>query len=185
MCHSHSQQTQTVKHISSLRRYLTEDATKQLVTTCALSRLDYCSSVLMGTPNSVIQPVQKVHSTAAHLNLIASHHQSHTPLIQNFTDTGSQFLKKFNPILLSGVKRSHRFFLSYLFEYCTFTTLPALLVLYQTHAQTPVLPPQNPWLLFILSLWPPHLEQSPPRHQALCFLFLQKQTQDISLLQIF
>ena len=33
---------------------------------------------------------------------------------------------------------------------------------------------------------PPHLEQSPPRHQALCHsLFLQKQTQDISLLRIF
>ena len=31
-----------------------------------------------------------------------------------------------------------------------------------------------------------HLEQSPPRYQALCyFLFLQKQTQDISLLGIF
>ena len=31
-----------------------------------------------------------------------------------------------------------------------------------------------------------HLEQSPPRHQPLCyFLFLQKPTQDISLLRIF
>ena len=35
-------------------------------------------------------------------------------------------------------------------------------------------------------LWPPHLEQSPPRHQALCCsLFLQKPTQDISLPRIF
>ena len=34
--------------------------------------------------------------------------------------------------------------------------------------------------------WPPHLEQYPPRHQALCYsLFLQKQMQDISLLRIF
>ena len=33
---------------------------------------------------------------------------------------------------------------------------------------------------------PPPLEQSPPRHQALCYsLFLQKPTQDISLLRIF
>ena len=33
---------------------------------------------------------------------------------------------------------------------------------------------------------PPHLEQSPPRHQALCYsLFLQKPTQNISLLRIF
>ena len=32
----------------------------------------------------------------------------------------------------------------------------------------------------------PHLEQSPPRHHTLCYsLFLQKPTQDISLLRIF
>ena len=41
---------------------------------------------------------------------------------------------------------------------------------------------QNPWLSHFFTLWPPHLEQSPPRHQALCYsLFLQKQTQDIFL----
>ena len=28
---------------------------------------------------------------------------------------------------------------------------------------------QNPWLLHFLTLWPPHLEQSPPRQQALCY----------------
>ena len=49
-----------------------------------------------------------------------------------------------------------------------------------THAQTPSLQPQNPWLSHFFTLCPPHLEQSPPRHQALCYsLFLQKQTQDI------
>ena len=42
-----------------------------------------------------------------------------------------------------------------------------------THAQNPTLQPQNPWLSHFLTLWPPHLEQSPPRHQALCYsLFL-------------
>ena len=47
-----------LKLISSIRSYLTEDATKKLVTSCVLSRLDYCNSLLMGTPNSVIQPMQ-------------------------------------------------------------------------------------------------------------------------------
>ena len=28
---------------------------------------------------------------------------------------------------------------------------------------------QNPWLLHFLTLWPPRLEQSPPRQQALCY----------------
>ena len=168
MCHSHSQQTQTVKHISSLCRYLTEDATKQLVTTCALSRLDYCSSVLMGTP-LLFNQFRKFTVLLQTLNLRALQHQSHTPLMQNFTDTGSQFLKESNTILLSHVKHSHKFFLSYLFELPhLYNPSCSLGSLSDTHAQTPVLPPQNPWLSFILSLWSPHLEQSPPRHQALC-----------------
>ena len=39
---------------------LTEDATKQLVTSGVLSRLDYCNCLLMGTPSSVIQLMQKI-----------------------------------------------------------------------------------------------------------------------------
>ena len=55
-----------------------------------------------------------------------------------------------------------------------------------THAQNPTLQPQNQLLSHFLTLGPPHLEQSPPRHQAFCYsLFLQKSTQDISLLRIF
>ena len=63
-----------LKRISSIRRYLTEDAAKQLVTSCVLSRLDYCKSLLMGTPNSVIQPVQKVQKYCC-----TPHSQSSTP----------------------------------------------------------------------------------------------------------
>ena len=34
----------------------------RLVTSSILSRLDYCNCLLMGTPNSVIQPLQKLNS---------------------------------------------------------------------------------------------------------------------------
>ena len=71
-----------LKRISSIRRYLTEDAAKQLVTSCVLSTLDYCNSLLMGTPNSVIQPMQKVQNTAARLILRAPRHQNCTLLLQ-------------------------------------------------------------------------------------------------------
>ena len=71
-----------LKRISSVRSYLTEDATKQLVTSCVLSRLDYCNSLLMGTPNSIIQPMQKVQNAAARLILTAPRHQHCTPLLQ-------------------------------------------------------------------------------------------------------
>ena len=47
-----------LKRISSIRRFLTEDVTKTLVTSYILSRLDYCNCLLMGTPNFVIQPLQ-------------------------------------------------------------------------------------------------------------------------------
>ena len=71
-----------LKHISSIRRYLTEDAAKHLVTFCILSRLDYCNFLFMGTSNSVIQPMQKVQNTAARLILRAPCHQNCTPLLQ-------------------------------------------------------------------------------------------------------
>ena len=70
------------KRSSSIRRYLTEDAEKQLVTSCVLSRLDYCNSLLMGTPNCVIQPIQIVQNIAARLILRAPRHQNCTPLLQ-------------------------------------------------------------------------------------------------------
>ena len=40
--------------------FSTEDATKTLVTSYILSRLDYCNCLLIGTPNSVIQPLQNL-----------------------------------------------------------------------------------------------------------------------------
>ena len=52
------------KRISSVRRFLTKDAAKTLVTSNILSRLDYSICLLMGTPNSVIQPLQKIQNFA-------------------------------------------------------------------------------------------------------------------------
>ena len=63
-----------LKHISSISRFLTEDATKTLVTSYILSRLDYCNCLLMGTPNCVIQPLQKIQNFAGRLVLLAPRH---------------------------------------------------------------------------------------------------------------
>ena len=71
-----------LKRISSIRRFLTEDATKTLVTSYILSCLDYCNCLLMGTPNSVIQPLQKIQNFAARLVLLAHHHHHSTPLLE-------------------------------------------------------------------------------------------------------
>ena len=71
-----------LKRISSIHRFLTEDAAKILVTSYILSRLDYCNCLLMGTPNSVIQPLQKIQNFAARLVLLAPRHQHSTPLLE-------------------------------------------------------------------------------------------------------
>ena len=89
---------------------------------------------------------------------------------------------------LHVLQRNHRF--HSLLSFWAATPLQSFplspLFVTHTHAQNPTLQLQNPWLSHFLILWPPHLEQSPPRHQALCYsLFLQKSTQDISLLKIF
>ena len=71
-----------LKRISSIRRFLTEDATKTLVTSYILSRLDYCNCLLMGTPNSVIEPLQKIQNFAARLVLLAPRHHHSIPLLE-------------------------------------------------------------------------------------------------------
>ena len=72
-----------LKRISSIRRFLIEDATKTLVTSYILSRLDYCNCLLMGTPNSVIQPLQQIQIFAARLVLLAPRQHHSTPLLEN------------------------------------------------------------------------------------------------------
>ena len=70
-----------LKRISSIRRFLTEDAAKTRVTSYILSRLDYCTCLPMGKLNSAIQPLQKILNFAATLVLLAPRHQ-HSTLLQ-------------------------------------------------------------------------------------------------------
>ena len=70
-----------LKRISSIHRFLTEDATKTFVTSYILSRLDYCNCLLVGTSNSVIQPFQKIQNFAARLFLLAPRHHHSTLLL--------------------------------------------------------------------------------------------------------
>ena len=71
-----------LKCISLICRFLTEDGAKTLVTSYILSQLNYCNCLLMGTPNSVIQPLQKIQNFAARLVVLAPCHQHSTPLLE-------------------------------------------------------------------------------------------------------
>ncbi|WP_294078915.1 hypothetical protein, partial [Thiolapillus sp.] len=78
-----------LKRISSIRRFLTEDATQTLVTSYILSRLDYCNCLLMGAPKFVIQPLQKVQNFAARLILMTPRHHHSTPLLKKSPQWGA------------------------------------------------------------------------------------------------
>ena len=71
-----------IRRISSIRQYLTTDATKTLVTSYILSRLDYCNSLLAGCPDKDIKPLKQVQYSAARLIFKARKSEHITPLLK-------------------------------------------------------------------------------------------------------
>ena len=165
-----------LKRISSIRRYLTEDAAKQLVTSCVLSRLDYCNSLLVGTPNSVIQPMQKVQNTAARLILRAPRHQNCTPLLQQLHWLPVSERIKYKT---ARVTTQSQVPLPLIFLSCyTFTVLPALSALRQTHACSKSNASAAKPMAFALShTLAPTSGTISPKTSGTLLLFLQKSTQ--------
>jgi hypothetical protein len=70
-----------IRRISSVRRFLTEEATKTLVTSCILSRLDYCNAMLIGSPSSVTKPLQTAQNAAARLIVRSKKREHITPVL--------------------------------------------------------------------------------------------------------
>ena len=71
-----------IRQISTIRQYLTIQATKTLVCAFVLSRLDYCNSLLSGCPQYLLYKLQKVQNSAARLVLQARKHDHATPLLR-------------------------------------------------------------------------------------------------------
>ena len=68
--------------IGLIRKYLTVDATKTIVCSLVLLRLDYCSSILSGSPKGLIQKLQRVQNTAACITLKIPRTEHTTPLLR-------------------------------------------------------------------------------------------------------
>ena len=176
-----------LKRINCIRRYLTEDAAKQLVASYGLFRLDCCNSLFMGTPNSVNQPMQKVQNTAARLILRAPCHQNCTPLLQQLHGLLISERLKYKTACMcyNAIAGSAPSYLSELLHlYSPSRSLHSssdtrMLKLQRFNRKT------HGFRTF--SHFGPHIGNNlPPRHQALCNShFLQKQTHEISLLEIF
>ena len=70
-------------YLSRIRHYLTEDATKLLVTTLVLSRLNYCSVVWAGIGKTDVHKLQKMVNFAARVIYCKRKSEHVTPLLKN------------------------------------------------------------------------------------------------------
>ena len=68
-----------IQRISNIRHYLTIDATKTLFCAFVLSKLDYCNSLLSGSPK---HPLDKLQNSAARLVFKARKHEHIKPVLQ-------------------------------------------------------------------------------------------------------
>ena len=68
--------------IASIRPYLTQSATAQLVSSAITSRLEYCNSICAGLPLKQISRLQRVQNNAAKPILGKSKYDCVTPLLQ-------------------------------------------------------------------------------------------------------
>ena len=71
-----------LRRIASIRPYLTQHATAQLVSSAATSRLVYCNSSLAVLPVKQISRLQRVQNNAAKIVLRKSKYDHVTPLVQ-------------------------------------------------------------------------------------------------------
>ena len=72
-----------IRQISSIRRFLTTDATKILVCAFVLSRLDYCNSLLSNALKYIINKLQRVQNCAARLIVKARKCDHITPIFKS------------------------------------------------------------------------------------------------------
>ena len=63
-----------IRRTSTIRHYLTDNATKTLVVSLVLLRIDYCNSLLTGLPQSSVGKLQRAQNCAARLVVRAPPH---------------------------------------------------------------------------------------------------------------
>ena len=71
-----------IRKVNSIRRYLTKDATKLLINSTVLSRLDYCNSSYVGLPQTSTHKLQLAENAAARVISRTPRHQHITPILK-------------------------------------------------------------------------------------------------------
>ena len=70
-----------LRRISSICHFLSVDATKTLMCSLVLSKLDYCNSLLSGSPQYLIHLFQKVQNTAVRITLKVQRFEYTSPIL--------------------------------------------------------------------------------------------------------
>ena len=71
-----------LRRISTIRHFLSVEATKTLVSAFVLSRLDYCNGLLINCSHDLTQRLQKVQNSAARLLLRVPRRDRITPYLR-------------------------------------------------------------------------------------------------------
>ena len=70
-----------LRRISSVRHFLSTEATKTLICAFVLSRIDYCNSLLAGIPKYLLVRLQSIQNNAARLIFRSSRFEHASPLL--------------------------------------------------------------------------------------------------------
>ena len=73
-----------LRRVASIRRFLTSTATATLVSDFALSRIDYCNSLLIGSTHDVISHLQRMQNSSARVILRLPKSSSSTAHLKSF-----------------------------------------------------------------------------------------------------
>ena len=73
----------SLRNISRVRRSLTTEATTTLIQAYVSSRLDYCNSLLQGSPAYLVKRIQKVQNYAARVIRQVPKHDHITPILRD------------------------------------------------------------------------------------------------------
>ena len=85
-----------IRRICSILQYLSVEATKTLVSSLVLSRLDYCNALLAGSPQVLLDKIQRVTNCSAQLTSSTKLQNLLTLLLYSLISIGCQSAAGFN-----------------------------------------------------------------------------------------
>ena len=71
-----------LRNIYKIRRFITVDATKQLVHACVISNIDYCNVLLYGLPSNILSKLQRILNSCARVIYLLPKRTSVTPYLE-------------------------------------------------------------------------------------------------------